>query len=291
MKSGCHAKLPRDILNRFDEFKHTTVLSFDDTDDLELKVDQIVIPAPKTLPIAKIKGSTAAHPIRKPEIEAISGPYLEFARSWVPESVGTSSRAKVDAMDLAISLSILKFCSRNMNSDGTMPTNRTKIIWDRLLAEGEIQRAFDYHRWRVIRDLIEIKDGLEMEDRHYYSGFVNKAGTLIKGRAAKWKMADWLVEKLDEMVELGYQQDVQESARSEDLDTSLVPVIQSNDNHVSSSSLLLQGGGGALLEQDEYQELEDLFDRDWLIEFVRSEPPMIGLIWAGSIKDKQRETG
>ena len=80
-----------------------------------------------------------------------------------------------------------------MNSDGTMPTKRIKTIWDRLFAEGEIDRAFDYHRWKVIRDLIESKDGLEMEDRLYYTGFVNDQGDLIKGKAAKWKLADWLV--------------------------------------------------------------------------------------------------
>ena len=34
----------------------------------------------------------------------------------------------------------------------------------------------------------------------------------IKGRAAKWKMADWLVEKLDELAEFGYveQSELQE---------------------------------------------------------------------------------
>ena len=163
--------------------------------NLEAQAEKIVIPAPKTLSIVKIKGSTSAHPIKKDEIEAINGPYLEFARSWVPESVGTSSRARVDAMDLAIALPILKFCSQNMNSDGTMPTKRIKTIWDRLFAEGEIDRAFDYHRWKVIRDLIESKDGLEMEDRLYYTGFVNDQGDQIKGMAAKWKLADWLVEE------------------------------------------------------------------------------------------------
>ena len=35
MKSGDLAKLPRDILDRFEEFKNTTVLSFQDIDDLE----------------------------------------------------------------------------------------------------------------------------------------------------------------------------------------------------------------------------------------------------------------
>ena len=43
------------------------------------KVEKIVIPAPKKLSIFKIKGSTSAHPIKKDEMEAINGPYLEFA--------------------------------------------------------------------------------------------------------------------------------------------------------------------------------------------------------------------
>src|SRR5208283_5615618 len=91
MKSGALAKLPRDILGRFEEFKNTTVLSFNDIVDLEAKVDQIVIPEPPKLSIFKGAGSTSAHPITKDEIEAISGPYLDFARSWIAESVETSS--------------------------------------------------------------------------------------------------------------------------------------------------------------------------------------------------------
>jgi hypothetical protein len=53
----------------------------------------------------------------------------------------------------------------------------------------------------------------------------------------------------------------------------------------------VEEGGGALLEQDEYQEVEALFDRDWIIEFQQSEPPMIGLIWGGSIQNLRREAG
>ncbi len=293
MKSGCLAKLPRDIYTRFDDFKNTTVLSFDDIIDLEEKAEKIVIPsvipAPKMLPIVKIKGSTSAHPIKKDEIHAINGPYLEFARSWVPDSVGTSSRARVDAIDLAIALPILKFCSQKMNSDGTMPTKRIKTIWDRLLAEGEIDRAFDYHRWKVIRDLIEANDGLEMHDRLYYTGFVNDQGQQIKGLAAKWKLADWLVEELDEIVECGYVKQSEHHKSSV-----LEQVIESNQSNVLHSSLL-QEGGGASLEQDNHQndeeDLYNLFDRDWIIEFRQSMPPMIGLIWGGSIENKQRETG
>jgi hypothetical protein len=46
-----------------------------------------------------------------------------------------------------------------------------------------------------------------------------------------------------------------------------------------------------LLEQDDYQELADLFDREWIVEFRRIQPPPIGLIWAGSLEDRLREAG
>jgi hypothetical protein len=290
MKSGCLAKLPRDIFSRFDEFKNTTVMSLYDIDDLEEKVDRIVIPAPKRVPIIKIKGSTSAHPITRDEVEAISGPYLEFARSWIPEAIGTSSRARVDAIDLAIALSILKFCSQHMNSDGTMPTNRIKRIWDGLFETGEVQRAFDYHRWRVIRDLIEGQGGLEMKDRVYYTGFVNDQGHEIKGRAAKWKMANWLVEQLDQCIEFGYVELQDSSLVEEKIRPLLNQVIDSNQSYSLYSSLV-DGGERALLEQELDQEDDYGFDREWIKEFRQSMPPLIGLIWGGSIENKQRETG
>ena len=102
-------------------------------------------------------------------------------------------------------------------------------------------------------------------------------------------MADWLIEKLEEIVELGYQQEIEETANNESSPISLQQELQSNQGEVSASSLM--EGGGALLEQNEYQDVEDLFDRDWIIEFRRSMPPMIGLIWGGSIKNMRREAG
>ena len=164
------------------------------------------------------------------------------------------------------------------------------MIWDRLFAEGEVDRPFDYHRWRVIRNLIEVQGGLEMEDRHFYTGFVNEASTLIKGLAAKWKMADWLIEKLEEIVELGYQQEIEEPANNESSPISLQQEPQSNQDEISASSLI-EGRERALLEQEVEQDNDYGFDRDWIIEFRRSMPPMIGLIWGGSIKNMRREAG
>ncbi len=290
MKSGFLAKIPRDIVSRFDEFKNTTVVSFDDIYDLEARAEKLAIPEPPKLLKFKNVGSTTAHPITKDEIEAIGGPYLDFAKSWVTEPVGTSSRARVQAADLAIALPIVKYCSQERNADGTMPTNRIKVIWDRLFSEGEVDRAFDYHRWRVIRNLLESMGGLEMEDRRFYTGFVNDQGEFTKGKAAKWTMAQWLIEKLDEIAVCGYDEEVEESAKKQGLPTSLQQELQGNQAEVTGSSPL-QNEGGALLEQNEYQEVEELFDRDWIIEFRRSMPPMIGLIWGGSIQNIRRDAG
>ena len=118
---------------------------------------------------------------------------------------------------------------------------RIKVIWDRLFAEGRIERAFDYHRWRVIRNLIEVQGGLEIEDRYFYTGFVNDQGEVIKGLAAKWKMADWLVEKLDEIVELGYLEEAEEPANSENSLTSKKQEVHSNQCEASSTSPLQRG--------------------------------------------------
>ena len=244
-----------------------------------------MIPAPKKLSVFKPTGSTPNHPISRDEIDAIDGPYLEFAKTWVPEPVGTSSRARVDAADLAIALPIVKFCSQKMNKDGTMPTARIKAIWDKLFEDGEIDRAFDYHRWKVIRDLIEVQGGLEMEDRHFYTGFVNDQGQEIRGLAAKWKMADWLVEKLDEIAESGYQE-VQEQPNNEN---SLK--LQQNDQREIQIDFPENMQGGTLLEQEYDQDDDNPFDHNWIIEFRQEMAPEIGLIWGGSIENMRRETG
>ena len=168
------------------------------------------------------------------------------------------------------------------------------MIWDRMYENGEVDRAFDYHRWRVIRDLIEVQGGLEMEDRHFYTGFVNDQGHEIKGMAAKWKMADWLVEKLDEIAEFGYQEDQSEVQDSLHLDTReralLEQETEGNQDQVEDSSHL-DGRERALLEQEVEQDDDYGFDRDWIIEFRQSMPPMIGLIWGGSIQNMRREAG
>ncbi len=47
----------------------------------------------------------------------------------------------------------------------------------------------------------------------------------------------------------------------------------------------------ASLEQEEEPDLGELFDGDWIIEFRRSTPPVIGLAWGGSVESILREAG
>jgi hypothetical protein len=62
--------------------------------------------------------------------------------------------------------------------------------------------------------------------------------------------------------------------------------IESHQLRVRDSSQVA-GRERTLLEQDD----DDPFDQGWIIEFRQSIPPMIGLIWAGSIENKRREAG
>jgi hypothetical protein len=67
---------------------------------------------------------------------------------------------------------------------------------------------------------------------------------------------------------------------------------EESEDHVHLDDPPGSGGGErALLEQDDDRELADLFDRGWIVEYRRVQPPMIGLIWAGSLENRLREAG
>ena len=89
-------------------------------------------------------------------------------------------------------------------------------------------------------------------------------------------MAEWLVEKLDEIVEFGYQK-ISLSQEFSHVDTEyretlLEQEYKSNQDQLRSLPLG-QGRRGALLEQEGEQDDDYGFDRDWIIEFRQSMPP------------------
>jgi hypothetical protein len=263
MKSGKPAKLPRQVLDRFEEFQKTTSLTFQGIQKLCELVERMVIPKANVFSMKVIaqNGSLSGYPIPEQEIAAIQGSYLQLAQTWIPQTLTTSSRAKVDARDLAIAFAIIRTCTLKMNADGSMPTARVKAIWDRMYLNGEVDWAFDYHRWKEIRDLMEVRGGLVMDDRHYYTGFTNAQGQEIKGKAARWHMAEWLVEKLEEMAEYGYQDEKMQISLAE------------------------QSWGGPLLERSDQEQEKTPSEAPWIVQFRQLFRPTIGLIWAGTMED------
>ena len=155
---------------------------------------------------------------------------------------------------MAIGLAIVKVCSSKSNSDGTLPTARVKAIWDRLFEDGEVERAFDFHRWKTIRDLIEVRGGLEMVDRRFYTGFVDVDGRAIKGRAAKWHMAGWLVETLDELVGSGQRAEATTGSFSDQDGGGSLPEQESQQDERRVLVMAVHEGGGSLLEQSSEQD-------------------------------------
>ena len=139
MKSGQLAKLPRDILDRFDEFRDTTVLSIQDIDAAGRPGRADRDPRPQEAVGFQGEGVHSQPSVVHRRGGGDRRPLPGFARTWVPEPLATSSRAKVEAGDLAIGLAIVKVCSSKSNSDGTMPTARVKAIWDRLFEDGEVE--------------------------------------------------------------------------------------------------------------------------------------------------------
>jgi hypothetical protein len=166
-----------------------------------------------------------------------------------------------------------------------------------------------------------------MVDRRFYTGFVNGEGVQIKGRAARWYMARWLVEKLDEVAERGFQvadagrdEGEREVPNQQTQSTGSPPaeggeralleqegraetigplrmeaggraLLEQEDRAEIIGSLPTEGGERALLEQGIEPDLDDLFDKDWIIEFRVPLPPVIGLTWAGPVENVRREAG
>ena len=122
----------------------------------------------------------------------------------------TTGRAIVTAEDLGIFLMELRFFSRNMNQDGSLPTERFRALWEAMLDKGDIARAWDYKRHAAMRNYLSSLGWLTWEDERYSPGCGRQ-----KGQAAKWRASDELLELLKSVEE------EEEEEEEEDEDTSL----------------------------------------------------------------------
>jgi hypothetical protein len=191
-QAGSLMKLPRpQTMQDMERLRNTTRIDVGDIVKLEETAARLMVTT-AARPTPRRRGSCSGHIVSHEDVEQIKGRYLEIARGILPARLITSSRAVVEPIDVAISLAILKSCTEHMNEDQSMPTRRIQGIWNALYQAAAIDRAYDKHRWRVIRNLLEERGKLRMHDRYYHLS----ANPNYRGQAAKWELCGTFMEQL-----------------------------------------------------------------------------------------------
>jgi hypothetical protein len=103
-----------------------------------------------------------------------------------------SGRVAVTVEDMAIFLLCLRFFTKNMNENGTLPWARFEGLWTALYQAGDVARAFNPKRFAAIRNHLSsvVVDGevlLEWEDETYSAG-----------RACKWRASEKLMDMMEQ---------------------------------------------------------------------------------------------
>ena len=63
-----------------------------------------------------------------------------------------------------MALAVIRACTLHPNPDGSMPLMRVKAIWDAAYEAGDTTRAFSFHRFAAIRNMLSDMGLLEWED-------------------------------------------------------------------------------------------------------------------------------
>ena len=112
--------------------------------------------------------------------------------AWdAPEVKSSSSRAVVVAEDVQMALAMIRACTLHPNPDGSMPLKRIWAIWDAAYEAGDTTRAFCYHRFAAIRNMLADMGLLEWDDSTYRFG-----------RACRWRASEELMGMMEEVLEL-----------------------------------------------------------------------------------------
>lgn len=202
-KSGTLAKLPRlGSVDKEEALRNTTRLTVDDLARLPVVEEIKKVSTKGQTASREVVGSILGKVITREELDGVSGLYGEVAAALLrTHEIRTAGRTVVTNEDVAIFLMLLKFFSQNMNSDGSLPVERWKKMWNSLFEGGDIDRAFCPQRFKAIRDFLSSLGLLDWKDRSYCLGWYDQEGEYHKGKACKWQASGKLMEMLEEPAE------------------------------------------------------------------------------------------
>ena len=188
---GSLAKMPRDW-RRMAEWEGTTCLT---AHELRALPDRFRVPEPKPqpeperhTPVSSPKGSVLGKLVDPDDIRKLEPLARELLRLHSPE-VGSSSRAVVVAEDLQMALAVIRGCTLHPNPDGSLPLMRVKGLWDAAFQAGDTSRAFSFHRFQAIRNMLSDMELLEWEDSTYRFG-----------KACRWRASEKLMGMMESVL-------------------------------------------------------------------------------------------
>lgn len=185
---GSLAKMPRDWC-RFEEWLSTTRVTAHELRKLPERF-AVSEPEPEQEADASVqrkvaKGSVSGKLVDPDEVRKLEPLARDLLRLGAPE-VGRGSRAVVVAEDVQVAIAIIRACTLHMNADGSMPLKRIWAIWDAAYEAGDTTRAFCYHRFAAIRNMLADMGLLEWDDSTYRFG-----------RACKWRASEELMGRIE----------------------------------------------------------------------------------------------
>lgn len=201
-KSGTLAKLPRIPTPEHEKLlRQTTMVTAEQLQQLPVfSVDRPGKSSSNdaTSGLRVVAGSITGKHITEDELEAVDGHYRRVAESLLEaHALETSGKTKITVEDVAIWLMLIKFFTRNMNRDGSMPVDRWRQMWKSVFRSGDINRSFCCQRFSTIRDHLSKLGLLTWEDHEFRLGYIDENGKYRKGKACKWKASDELMAMLE----------------------------------------------------------------------------------------------
>jgi len=198
--SGTLAKFPRES-HRFDELRNTTRLDY--LDLLKLPVVEKFKPLPCQTRAERIErppvaGSISGKIIGPEELDELNGHYRKVAETLMEEHVlKTTGRTVATVEDLAIFLMLLRYFTKNMNRDGSLPYARFKGLWSSIFETGDVERNFEDKRFATLRNYLSSLGLLDWQNEKYTLGICDSDGNKHKGKASRWQASELLMSLLD----------------------------------------------------------------------------------------------
>lgn len=218
-KAGVLATVPRGLFDRFDEIKNMPVVRADALRQLvspayrrhmeeeqakkqNKKESSPQAPAAGARTILPVSGSMRGKHISDEMLSGLEedGCYGQLAANLLGDRrIPTTTRTVAIAPDLAILLMILEFCTKNISENNGMPEKRIAKLWEALYQCGDVDRAYNHHRFKVLRNFLSDRGMIDWKSSEYRIGWYRKNGDYIPGECMKWKLDQTVMEELEKL--------------------------------------------------------------------------------------------